>query len=91
VYFAGLPATLDNYRLLLRTLAWVARKEDSLDRWFSTNPRTECAWYPEVGKLVVVNNSPERQSTTLLDGEGRPHQVSLAPFGSAWFEPNGPH
>lgn len=85
VYFTGLPATLDNYRLLLRALVWAARKETALDRWHSTNPRTECAWYPEKNLLVVVNNSPEAQTTGILDGDGVKAPVELAPYACAWF------
>ena len=87
VYFAGLPATLDNYRLLLRTLVWVARKESALGQWFSSNPKTDCAWYPEVEKLLVVNHSPAAQLTTILDGAGRPFEVRLEPYASVWFSP----
>ncbi|BCU78049.1 1,3-beta-galactosyl-N-acetylhexosamine phosphorylase [Luteolibacter sp. LG18] len=85
VYFAGLPATLDNYRLLLRALVWAAHKEDALERWHSTHPHTDCAWYPETRRLVIVNNSPSPLTTTVLDGGGRGTSVELAPFGSVWF------
>lgn len=87
VYLAGLPATLENYRLLLRIIVWTAHKEDAFVYWHSTNPKTDCAWYPEVGKLIVVNNSGEPQTTTVLDGEGQPFTVHLDPFASSWFAP----
>lgn len=87
VYLAGLPATPTNPALLLRVLAWAAGREDALDFWNCSNPHTECAWYPEVGKLIVFNNSPEPQATTVRCGNGESLQVSLAPYESQWFEP----
>ena len=87
VYFAGLPATLDNYALLLRAIAWSAHQEKCLEKWHCSNPKTECAWFPEVGCLIVVNNSGQPQTTTVLDGDGQPSQVALAPYGSQWFTP----
>lgn len=87
VYFAGIPATLDNYALLLRAIAWAAHQEKCLERWHCSNPKTECAWFPEVGRLIVVNNSGQPQTTTVLDGDGQPSQVALAPYGSQWFTP----
>ncbi|MBN8460065.1 MAG: 1,3-beta-galactosyl-N-acetylhexosamine phosphorylase [Verrucomicrobia bacterium] len=85
VYFAGLPATADNAALLLRAIAWGGRAEQALGRWHCSNPRTECAWFPEVGKLIVLNNSPECQTTTVLDGDGQPFEVALAPYESRWY------
>lgn len=87
VYLAGLPATNGNAALLLRALVWSAGREDALDIWHCSNPNTECAWFPEVGKLIVLNNSASRQATTVTDGEGRPFPIELEPFESRWFRP----
>lgn len=87
VYLAGLPATPTNPALLMRVLAWAASREDALGRWHCSNPLTECAWYPEVGKLIVLNNSPEPQATAVACGDGQTLKVSLAPFESLWFAP----
>ena len=87
VYFAGLPATLDNYGLLLRTILWAAHQESCIQKWHCENHLTECAWFPEVGRLVVINNSPAQQTTQLFDGEGKPFTITLEPYGSQWFCP----
>jgi 1,3-beta-galactosyl-N-acetylhexosamine phosphorylase len=81
VYFAGLPATVDNFGLLLRTILWAAGREDCLRRWHSENHRTECAWFPETRKLVVVNNTGAPQVTRVFDGSGMPCTVALPPYG----------
>lgn len=87
VYLAGLPATATNPALLLRVLAWAASRESALELWHCSNPRTECAWYPEADRLIVFNNSSEAQSTTVLCSGGESLHVSLAPYESRWFEP----
>ena len=86
-YFAGMPYTLDNNGLLLRTILWAARQEKCLRRWHCVNPRTECAWFPEVGRLIVINNANLTQATTVLDGDGKPFEVELKPYESRWFTP----
>jgi 1,3-beta-galactosyl-N-acetylhexosamine phosphorylase len=85
VYLAGLPALPDNCALLLRAIAWAGHAEDALARWHCSNPRTECAWFPEVSKLIVLNNSPGAATTTVFDGAGQPHEIILAAYESRWF------
>jgi 1,3-beta-galactosyl-N-acetylhexosamine phosphorylase len=85
VYFAGMPATLDNYGLLLRAIVWTGRAESCLRKWHCANFKTECAWFPEVGRLVVVNNSAEQQATLVYDGDGKSFEVALQPYESQWF------
>jgi hypothetical protein len=81
VYFAGLPATVDNFGLLLRAILWAAGREDCLDQWHSENHRTECAWFPEVGKLVVLNNTAVEQATRIFNPSGELVPVTLPPYG----------
>jgi 1,3-beta-galactosyl-N-acetylhexosamine phosphorylase len=87
LYLAGVPATPDNYALLLRAIAWAGHAETSLLKWHCTNPKTECAWFPDVRRLIVINNSSQPQSTEVLDGQGQPFAAALPPHGSQWFEP----
>jgi 1,3-beta-galactosyl-N-acetylhexosamine phosphorylase len=84
-FFAGLPYSLENSRLLLRAILWSAGKDKCLKRWFCSNPRTDCAYYPKTKKLVVVNNSERPQSTILFDGQGTSRCVRLKPFESRWL------
>lgn len=85
VFFGALPYDLTNARLLHRGIFWAAGKETELKKWFSSNPLTDCAWYPKSRKLVVVNNSDEPQTTTVFRGDGKTTQVSLKPCASKWL------
>jgi 1,3-beta-galactosyl-N-acetylhexosamine phosphorylase len=87
VYLAGLPYTLDNNGLLLRILLWLGRRESGLRTWNCVNPKTECAWFPAVGRLIVINNDAAPQTTTVFDGDGRPFEVYLQPYQMRWFTP----
>ena len=85
-FLAGLPYSLENSRLLLRTLFWLAQKEEQLQIWFSSNLNTDCAAYPRTGYAVIVNNVDTEQTTRLYDGNGRPTDFTLKPYESKWFE-----
>jgi len=84
VYFAGLPYSLENARLLHRALFWAAGKEDRMTHWFSENPLTDCAFWPETGRLAVVNNSGMLQSTVVHAADGSKRRVRLAPYQITW-------
>jgi 1,3-beta-galactosyl-N-acetylhexosamine phosphorylase len=85
VFFGALPYDLTNSRLLHRALFWATGQEQELKKWFCSNPLTDCAWYPTSGKLVVVNNSDQAQSTTVYRGEGKTTKVTLPPYASKWL------
>lgn len=85
LYLAALPCSLESSRLLYRALLWVSRKEDHLKRWFCTNLKTDCAAYPKSGYYAVMNNVETKQKTSVYDGKGDPHDVTLRPFECAWF------
>ena len=85
VYFAGLDHNPLNARLLLRAIYWAAGRERELKKWFSSNPRTECAAYPKTRKLLVLNNSNEPQKTVIHTAAGKKRQVALKPAESRWL------
>jgi 1,3-beta-galactosyl-N-acetylhexosamine phosphorylase len=85
LYMAGLPYSLENSRLLHRSLFWVSNKENKLKRWFSSNLNTDCAAYPDIGMFVVVNNIRTEQKTIVYDGRGTPLEVVSKPSESKWF------
>jgi 1,3-beta-galactosyl-N-acetylhexosamine phosphorylase len=85
VYLAGLPATPHNPAFLMRVLRWLASAEVEPGFWQSSDPCTECAWYPEVGKLVVLNNSPDARHTRLTDNAGNQFETPLQPYECKWF------
>jgi 1,3-beta-galactosyl-N-acetylhexosamine phosphorylase len=85
VYLAGLPYSAANTRLLDRILFWAAGREDEQCCWSSSNPGTECAFYPETNRLVVVNNTGDEQRTTILGDRGRAREISLQPYQIIWM------
>ncbi len=85
VYIAGLPYSVQNARLLYRAIFWAAGKEKEMQRAFSTNPYTECNYYPESGKYVLINNSTEEQKTTFFDINGNAKEVVLEGNQTLWL------
>lgn len=86
VYLAGLPYSPENARLLQRALYWVASQENRLTDWYTTNIYTECAAYIEAGYYVVINNSYERQTTTVHKPNGTTIELTLESMGYKWFD-----
>jgi beta-D-galactosyl-(1->4)-L-rhamnose phosphorylase len=78
VYFSGFKYTPLNTRALSRALYWAAGKESRWGEWQSDNPYLECAWFPETGKLLVVNNDTSLQQGVVSDGNGGTHSVTLS-------------
>ena len=84
VYIAGLPYSAANARLLLRAMIWSAGKENALKKAFSSNPLTECSYYPETGKYAIINNSDKEQTTTFYDINGKAAFVALRAGEILW-------
>lgn len=86
VYFAGLPYTPQNCRLLLRAVYFAAGREEEMKKYYVTNVNTECAAFEEIGKIVVINNTRCTQNTDLIiDGEIK-EQLKLNPMEMRWIE-----
>ena len=67
---AGLPYTPENCRLLLRSIYWVKNMENDMKEYYVSNINTECAAFTEVGKMAVINNSFDNQTTDVyIKGE----------------------
>ena len=77
VYIAGLPYNAQNARLLYRAMFWAAHKEEAMFTMFSSDPDTECNYYPETGMCAVVNNGSEKKATVLTDGKGNRTELAL--------------
>ena len=77
VYMAGLPYSAQNARLLYRAMFWAAHKEDEMFRALSSNPDTECSYFPEIGMYVIVNNSTAEQKTVFYDINGKVQNMFL--------------
>lgn len=69
VYMGGFEYNLENTRMLLNILLYTGK--DDLDGMYLTDSAmTECAYYPESKKLVVINNSGETQTTSVKTPQG---------------------
>ena len=83
VYMAGLPYSAQNARLLYRAMFWAAHKEEEMYRAFSSNPDTECSYYPETGKYTVINNCTQPRKTVFYDINGTEKEIELQ--GGAYY------
>ena len=69
VYMGGFDYNLENTRMLLNILLYTGG--DDLDgNYLTDSAMTECAYYPESKKLVVINNSGETQTTSVKTPAG---------------------
>ncbi len=84
VYIADLPYSYQNGRVLLRALLWTSNKEKELENWFSTNPKVDCAAFPQTGWFAVANLDSETQTTTIYKENGETIGFDLAPHEIKW-------
>lgn len=84
VYMAGAPYNDTNARILLRSIYWAAGKEKAMLEWFSTNIKTSCHAYEEIGKICIVNNSEQEEFTTVYDKGGNHKEYLLKPMEMRW-------
>ena len=86
VYIAGLPYSPQNARLLLRAMYWSAGKETEMLKAYSTNPVTDCSYYPESKQYAVINNANEAVQTTFYDVNGNAKALTLAAGEIIWIK-----
>lgn len=80
VYLSGFKFTPENTRLLHRSLFAVAGKQNEYDLWSSSNVFTDCAYYPNIKKLIVISCSDNPEKTTVT-GDGKIFDIKLKPHG----------
>ncbi len=68
IYMGGYRHSTINARGLMDLILCAAG--DLADEYITDNPYTECAYYPEAGKLVVINNSEDVQKTSVKTQKG---------------------
>ena len=88
VYFADYLHSAQNIRLLYRAILWASGQKNELRRWFSSDINTDCAYYPEVEELVIMNNTEQTQKTTVYDANGKSARLSLKPLEMKWLTLN---
>ena len=86
VYFAGLPYSPQNCRILLRAIYYAAHREDEMKKYYVTNVETEAAAFESAGRVCVINNSKQPQKTELyVEGEHR-CTLEMEPMEMIWVE-----
>lgn len=78
IYMGGFVYSPVNARLLLNLI--LKGQKDSSGLYLTDNPNTECAYYPQSKKLVVINNSDCVQKTSVRT-EHDIQQFEIAPYG----------
>ena len=84
IYLASFQVNLENTRMLYQLIRY-AGKEGLSGLYMTDNLYTECAYYPESGKLVVINNSDKEQTTTIPTEKGD-KTVVIAPYDTIFME-----
>ena len=84
VYIAGLPYSIQNTRILMRSLFYAAHKEHEMKKWYADNIYCEVSAYLESKKYAVINNSHETQVTNVYDGDGNVTTMELKPGEIKW-------
>lgn len=70
IYLSSYELSLENTRLLFNLILYVGGTLLS-SKYVTSNPYTECAYYPNSQTLVVINNSDEKQVTEIETDFGR--------------------
>ncbi|MBQ7642578.1 MAG: 1,3-beta-galactosyl-N-acetylhexosamine phosphorylase [Clostridia bacterium] len=86
VYMAGLPYSAQNARLLYRAVFWAKHAEKDMYKAFSSNPLTECTYYPASDRYAVINNSRSEEKTIFYDKDGKAREVTLKANDILWIK-----
>lgn len=78
VYLAGFTYSSINARMLLNLIVMATGDDSAL--YLTDNANTECAYYPNAGKLVVINNTDKNQKTSVKTEKGSV-MFNLVPYG----------
>lgn len=86
VYFAGLPYSPQNCRILLRAVFYAAGCEEEMKKFYVTNVDTEVTVFEKTGKIAVINNAREVRHTDLyIDGKSVA-ALELEPMEMRWID-----
>ncbi len=84
IYLASFRMSMENARLLYHLIRY-AGGEGLKGLYMTDNLYTECAYYPESGKLVVINNS-DRKQTTGIPTKAGDRTLTMAPYDTVFME-----
>ena len=81
VYIASWKFSFDVTRILFRAICYTMNAtEKEQKEYVTSNIFTECAYYPDINKTVIINNSAENQKTSFVNAQGETISVELKPF-----------
>ncbi len=86
VYFAGLPYSPQNCRILLRAIYYAAGEEAEMKKFYVSNMDTELAVFEKTGKIAVINNAEEARDTDLYVNGELVGKLELAPMEMRWVD-----
>lgn len=86
VYFAGLPYSPQNCRILLRAIYYAAGMEEEMKRFYVSNVDTEVTVFEETGKIAVINNAKEAKHTDLYIDGSLTYSLDLKPMEMRWID-----
>lgn len=86
VYFAGLPYSPQNCRILLRAIYYAAGMEEEMKRFYVSNVDTEVTVFEETGKIAVINNAKEAKHTDLYIDGSLAYRLDLKPMEMRWID-----
>lgn len=84
IYLPSFQVDLENTRMLYQLIRY-AGGEGVSGLYMTDNLYTECAYYPESKKLVVINNSDKEQTATIPTEQGD-KTVTIAPYDTTFME-----
>lgn len=83
IYMSGFSYSPVNARMLLNLIMTAAGDDSRL--YLTDNANTECAYYPDARKLVVINNTDESQKTSVITENGVMN-FTIDPYGQNSME-----
>ncbi|MGL5646564.1 MAG: 1,3-beta-galactosyl-N-acetylhexosamine phosphorylase [Clostridium sp.] len=86
VYIGGLPYSIENARILYRSLYYASHKEEKMKKWYCDNLNCEISVYLEENKYAIINNSSESQETYVYDGDGNKELIKMSGTEIKWKE-----
>ena len=84
IYLASFRVTTENTRMLYQLIRY-AGGEGMSGLYMTDNLYTECAYYPESRKLVIINNS-DREQTTGIPTKAGDRTLTMAPYDTVFME-----
>ena len=69
IYMSGFSYTPENTRMLLNLMLYASGRELN-GMYLTDNAQTECSWFPDAGKMIILNQSDRVQSAAVRTETG---------------------